>query len=90
MAAKLISKVIGAYRVSDGAGEHVLAWGINNTSIERGWLEPRENDPCGFDFRVEPGPLQVLSPATAIARLADEPICEWIYVHGANGPVRAL
>jgi hypothetical protein len=89
---QLISRVIGAYRVRDdeNGGEYVLAWGINNTSFERTWLEPRENDPCSFDFRVVPGPLDVLTPAAAIARLSEDTICEWIYVHGENGEVRAV
>lgn len=89
---QLISRVIGAYRVSDdkGGDGYLLAWGINNTSFERAWLEPRENDPCSFDFRVVPGPLDVLTPAAAIARLSEDTICEWIYVYGENGPVRAV
>lgn len=89
---QLISRVIGAYRVTDDQypGEYVLAWGVNNTSFERAWLEPRENDPCSFDFRVVPGPLRVLTPAAAIARLSDDTVCEWIYVYGENGEVRAV
>lgn len=89
---KQLISVIGAYRVRDNeAGdEYVLAWGINSTSFEKAWLEPRENDPCSFDFRVVPGPLDVLRPAAAIARLSKDIICEWIYVYGENGEVRAV
>lgn len=89
---QLISRVIGAYRERDDedGGEYILAWGINNTSFERAWLEPRESDPCSFDFRVVPGPLNVLTPAAAIARLSGDTICEWIYVYGENGEVRAV
>lgn len=89
---QLISRVIGAYRVRDdeNGGELVLAWGINNTSVTRAWLEPRENDPCSFDFRVVPGPLNVLTPVAAIARLSENTICEWIYVYGENGEVRVV
>jgi hypothetical protein len=86
---KLISRVLGAYRVADGKGEYVVAWGINNTSFSRAWLVPRGGDPCSFDFRVVPGPLQVLTPAAAIVRVSEGVICEWIYVYGQNGKVTA-
>jgi len=75
---------------SENGGEYILAWGINNTSFEKARLEPRENDPYSFDFRVVPGPLNVLTPAAAIARLSESTICEWIYVYGENGEVRAV
>lgn len=87
---ELISRVLGAYRVNDpdNGGEFVLAWGINNTSVERVWLESRDGDPCSFDFRVVSGPLDVLTPTSAIARL--EALCEFVYVYGQNGEVQAV
>jgi len=89
---QLISRVIGAYRVRDeeNGGEYILAWGINNTSVLKVSLEPRDGDPCSFDFRVVPGPLDVLTPASAITRLSDNTVCEWVYVYGENGAVRAV
>lgn len=86
---QLISRVLGAYRVYDDGDEYVVAWGINNTSYHRAWLEPRENDPCSFDFWVIPGPLDVLTPAAAIIRVQPNTICEFIYVYGENGSVTA-
>ncbi len=88
-AGKLISRVLGAYRVADGKGEYVVAWGINNTSFSRAWLELRGGDPCSFDFRVVPSSLQVLTPAAAIVRVTEGVICEWIFVWGQNGKVTA-
>jgi len=88
---QLISRVLGAYLVRDdefGVG-YVLAWGVNNTSVEGIWLEPRKDDPCKFDFRVVPGPLDVLTPVAAIAPLSEGVLCEWVYVSGENGEVRA-
>jgi hypothetical protein len=89
---QLIGRVVGAYRVRDheGGGEYVLAWGIHNTSFKEGRLERREGDPCSFDFRAVSGPLDRLTPATAIARLSEDTICEWIYVYGESGKVRAV
>lgn len=88
---QLISRVIAAFRVADkeGGGEYVLAWGINNVSVERAWLEPRDGDPCSFNFRVVDGPLDVLTPTAAVARVEKGTICEWIYVYGDNGKVTA-
>lgn len=87
---QLISRVIGAYRVSEENGEYVLAWGINNTSIQGVSLKPQQDKDCNFDFLVVPGPLDVLTPVAAIARLSDSTICEFIYVYGENGAVRAM
>lgn len=86
---RLISRVLGAYRLGEGNDEYVLAWGIHNTSFSRAWLESRGGDPCSFDFQVVPGPLQVLTPAAAIVRVSAGVICEWIYVWGQNGKVTA-
>lgn len=86
----LISRVLGAYRVTDKdqGGEYVVAWGINNTSFVQARLEPRDGDPCSFDFQVESGPLPVLTPAAAIAPLS-KALCEVVYVYGDNGKVSA-
>lgn len=40
-------------------------------------------------FWAVPGPLDRLTPAAAVARLKGG-ICEWIYVYGENGEVRAV
>lgn len=85
---ELISWVNGVQVVTNGEGGfYLLAWGENGSNItECPELRPRTGNPCDFDFLVGSGPLTVITPAAAIARLPEE-ICLQVCVHGKNGPV---
>src|SRR5262249_18017651 len=84
----LLSWVIGVEIVASAEGSlYLLAWGENgNNIVSCPELRPRKDNPCDFDFVVESGPLTVITPAAAIARLP-EGICLQICVYGKNGPV---
>ena len=84
----LIDTVKEVFLVYDGGQTYVLAWGINNVSVNSARLEPREEE-CYYDFVVEDGPLDVLTPAAAIAQLP-EVTCLQVCVYGQNGQVCTL
>lgn len=85
----LISWVRGVQVVTtDEGASYLLAWGENANSLAScPELRSRPDNPCDFDFVVESGPLPVISPAAAIARLPEDVICLQICVHGQSGAV---